>query len=634
MFKLDDWESQIQDIKDAEAAVQRDSEQYNSEQVKFHLHNLAATAHSQEMRLGDVFLAIRDKAKQQERQHEDDKDKQFLKDLYVTDPREDKISIEDTKGGLLKDSYCWILDHADFQRFRGDPQSRLLWIKGDPGKGKTMLLCGIIDELEKEPASILSYFFCQATKIQLSDATAVLRGLIFRLIVQQPSLISHVRAKYDIAGPKLFEGINVWVSLTEILTNMLKDPNLEDTVLVIDALDECITNRPQLLEFIAKATSRDSCAKWLVSSRNWPDIEEQLADASNIRVQLELNADSISNAVQTFIQFKVDQLTLNKKYDTQTKTAVKHHLISNADGTFLWVALVCQMLADPKLRKWNTLTKLNSFPPGLDALYKRMLMYIDESEDADLCKEILAIVSIVYRPITLEELKGLLQSLEDFQTGDLKEVIGLCGSFLTIRNGVILFVHQSAKDYLLDKAADEILPSGIAHQHHAIVSRSLDVLLKTLRRDIYDLRIPGFPIEQVSSPDPDPLGSVRYSCVFWVDHLSDSCLTQRKEYDDILWDGGAVHNFLQEVYLYWLEGLSLLKSISDGIRAVQKLESLLVSGHHSSIHIFEESPNSSAGKHKVATFATTDSRCLSIYSFLQNRSRNCALAGVCISPRI
>ncbi|KAI7972052.1 hypothetical protein EIK77_003145 [Talaromyces pinophilus] len=586
MLKLDDWESQIQDIKDAEAAVQRDSEQYNSEQVKLHLHDLAVTAHSQETKLGDVFLAMRDNAKQQERRHEDDEDKKCLKDLYVTDPREDKVSLQETKGGLLEDSYRWILDHVDFQRFRSDPQSRLLWIKGDPGKGKTMLLCGIIDELEKESASLLSYYFCQATKVQLSDAIAVLRGLIFLLIVQQPQLISYVRTKYDIAGSKLFEGTNVWISMTEILINMLKDPNLEDIVLVIDALDECTTNRPQLLDYIANAVSGDSRAKWIVSSRNWPEIEEQLADASNIRVQLELNADSISSAVHTFIQYKVDQLIRDKKYDTETSAAVQRHLVSNADGTFLWVALVCQMLADPKVRKWQALTKLKSFPPGLDALYKRMLMYISESDDADLCKEILAIVSIVYRPIALEELKSLVQSLEEFDSDDLEEVVALCGSFLTIKNGVVLFVHQSVKDYLLDKAVDEIFPSGIAHQHHAVVSRSLDVLSRSLRRDIYDLRKPGVLIEEVVTPDPDPLASVRYSCVFWVDHLGDSHRTQGKEYDEVLWDDGAIHKFLQKSYLYWLEGLSLLKTISDGVRAVGKLESLIVSSQSAPLQVY------------------------------------------------
>lgn len=149
-------------VQDAEAAVQRDSEQYNTEQVKSSLRDLAIAARSQEVKLQDIHSAIQDQTKQQEMRHQDDKGKQCLKDLHVTDPRDDKKRIQDGKGGLLKGSYRWILDHADFQRFCDDPQSRLLWIKGDPGKGKTMLLCGIIDELKKEPANRLSYFFCQA----------------------------------------------------------------------------------------------------------------------------------------------------------------------------------------------------------------------------------------------------------------------------------------------------------------------------------------------------------------------------------------------------------------------------------------------------------------------------------------
>ncbi|RYP81631.1 hypothetical protein DL770_005839 [Monosporascus sp. CRB-9-2] len=64
-------------------------------------------------------------------------------DLRSTDPRHDKIRIEQTKGGLLRESYGWILDHDDFLRWRNDPESRLLWIKGDPGKGKTMLLVAL-----------------------------------------------------------------------------------------------------------------------------------------------------------------------------------------------------------------------------------------------------------------------------------------------------------------------------------------------------------------------------------------------------------------------------------------------------------------------------------------------------------
>lgn len=571
MVKIDDWAGQLSEIQEAEAAVQRDMEQYNTEESKMQLRKLTDAASTIEMNLQDIHSAIQDQTRQQEKRHQDDGDKQCLKDLRETDPRDDKTRIQDTKGGLLRDSYRWILDNDDFQRWRDDSQSQLLWIKGDPGKGKTMLLCGIIDELQKEPHNRLSYFFCQATEARLRNATAVLRGLIYLLVDQQPSLISHVRKKHDHAGKQLFEDRNAWEALSKILAAMLNDPSLDGAILIVDALDECKTNRDELLDLIAKP----SRVKWIVSSRNWQDIEEKLDNTKQkVRLHLELNKDSISKAVDTYIGYKVDRLARHKKYDKETRDAVENHLTSNADGTFLWVALVCQELAGPKVRKRHTLNTLKSFPPGLDSLYDRMIGYIGDSKDAGLCREVLAIASVVYRPITLDELKVLVESLEDLDQDDLEEIIRSCGSFLTLREGVIYFVHQSAKDFLLNKASDQILPSGAAHQHHALFSRSLGALSETLRRDIYSLRTPGFSIDQVSPPDPDPLSSIRYSCVYWVDHLSDS-ESETKICGNDLQDSGIVHDFFKKKYLYWLESLSLLRSMSEGVMALHKLESLV-----------------------------------------------------------
>jgi hypothetical protein len=271
----------------------------------------------------------------------------------------------------------------------------------------------------------------------------------------------------------------------------------------------------------------------------------------------------------------VDRLARDKKYDWETRDTVENHLTSNADGTFLWVALVCQELADPKVvRKRHTLAKLKSFPSGLDPLYKRMMEHISDSNDAHICKEVLAIASVVYRPITLEELKILVGSLEEDDYDDLPQIISSCGSFLTIRGDIVYFVHQSAKDFLVDKASDQILPSGTARQHHALFLRSLEALSETLERDVYRLGVPGFPIDQVRPPSPDPLSSVRYPCVYWVDHLVNSDLTHNK---NDLRDSGIVHEFIRKKYLYWLESLSLLHSMSEGVQAVHKLEALVVS---------------------------------------------------------
>ncbi|PVH90374.1 HET-domain-containing protein, partial [Periconia macrospinosa] len=503
---------------------------------------------------------------------------QCMQDLHLTDPRDDKKRIEDTKGGLLKDSYRWILGNADFQRWRDDQQSRLLWIKGDPGKGKTMLLCGIANELTSltTKTALLSYFFCQATDSRINSATAVLRGLLYMLVHQQPSLVSHVRKKHDHAGKALFEDANAWVALSEIFTDVLRDLSLKDTYLMVDALDECATGLPKLLDFIVQTSCVSARVKWIVSSRNWPDIEERIERAGQkVKLSLELNATSVSTAVQFYIRYRVAQLALDKSYKEKEKNAVLAHLASNANGTFLWVALVCQNLDG--IPRWKVLAKLEAFPPGLDALYNRMMQQISSSDDADLCKRILALIAIVYRPVTLDELTYLCEPLEDMadDLASVQQIVGLCGSFLAIRSGTVYFVHQSAKDFLCTKADSVIFPSGMKEIHRAIFSRSLQIMSKTLRRDMYSLHALGYPADQVEPPDTDPLAALRYSCIYWIDHLSDwnhSC----PAHDMVpLQDQGPVDNFLRRKYLYWLEALSLCKSMPKGVISMAKLETLM-----------------------------------------------------------
>ncbi|KAH7118115.1 hypothetical protein B0J13DRAFT_570470 [Dactylonectria estremocensis] len=72
---------------------------------------------------------------------------------------------------------------------------------------------------------------------------------------------------------------------------------------------------------------------------------------------------------------------------------------------------------------------------------------------------------------------------------------------------------------------------------------------KSLQRDIDGLGNPGFSIDDLEMPVPDPLASVRYPCVHWVDHLCDA-----PHQDDPV-DGGPVHEFLEGYLLYWVEAL-------------------------------------------------------------------------------
>lgn len=490
-----------------------------------------------------------------------------LRDLRLTDPRDDKERIENTKGGLLRDSYKWILENHDFQRWRNDNQNQLLWIRGDPGKGKTMLLCGILDELKKLSTANISYFFCQATDSRINTATAVLRGLIYLLVDQQPSLISHIRNRYDQAGKQLFDDANAWVALSAIFKNVLQDPTLRMTYLVIDALDECVTSLEDLQQLIIQMSMANSRVKWIASSRNWPNIEKAFGKAAqDFSLSLELNEMSVAAAVASYIEYSVGVLSRENEYDSSTGNTVGQYLRYNAGGTFLWVALVCQKLA--KISAWKVDSKtLSTFPPGLDSLYKRMVDDINKSEDVELCKEVLATLSITYRPITLDELPSLVEIPPRAVGNDkaLAEIIETCGSFLSLRHRTIFFTHQSAKDFLTEREPQAVFPSGKEAKHQSVFLKSIKAMSQVLKQDIYNLAHLGTSIENIEHqyPSPNPLAPVQYASVYWIDHF----LKTQNAFDNIT----MIDAFLRQYFLYWFEALSLLQSISSGVLALLKL---------------------------------------------------------------
>jgi hypothetical protein len=497
-----------------------------------------------------------------------------LADLRLTDPRHDKIRIEQTKGGLLKDSYKWILGNREFQKWRDDEQSRLLWIKGDAGKGKTMLLIGIINELTELTANtgLLSFFFCQGTDSQLNNATALLRGLIYLLLIKQNILISHLRTEYKSAGKALFEDTNAFYALSEIFRNMLQDPRLTTTCLIIDALDECETGLPELLKLITEtAVASSTGVKWIVSSRDRPDIDKQLAlGDARVRLSLELNAKHVSDAVDVYIDHKISQIT-SIECDKALKDQVRRKIRQKADGTFLWVALVFKELQD--VLSGEVLQVLEEVPADLIPLYDRMMekIHLLRRKHPEFCRLILSTATLAFRPLHLLELwvlAGLKGEISNI--AELERMIKLCGSFLTIREDHVYLIHQSAKDYLSNNACAEIFPAGRADVHYDLFSRSLSGLSQTLRRNIYGLNPPGVLINQVTRVNPDPLDPVRYSCVFWVDHLYEVDRSASHHKSELA-DEGQTFEFLKKHFLHWLEGLSLLGKISEGILMIKKL---------------------------------------------------------------
>ena len=122
----------------------------------------------------------------------------------------------------------------------------------------------------------------------------------------------------------------------------MNDDAAADCVFVVDALDECTDGQEKLIDLISRLSN--TCqARWVISSRNWHTIEAQLNNVTaDARLQLELNATAISEAVHYFINHKVKELARGKRLNDDIRAKLYEHLVANADDTFLWVALVCE----------------------------------------------------------------------------------------------------------------------------------------------------------------------------------------------------------------------------------------------------------------------------------------------------
>ncbi|MCJ1292891.1 hypothetical protein MMC34_004444 [Xylographa carneopallida] len=229
-------------------------------------------------------------------------------------------------------------------------------------------------------------------------------------IDQQPSLVSHIRKKYDRAGKALFEDANAWVALSEIFTNILQDPSLKRTCLIIDALDECVIDLPKLLDFIVRKSCVSPHVKWIVSSRNDTNIERRLRlDDFGTRLSLELkeNAEQVSHAVNVYIDHCASQLP-EIQDNKLLRDSVREKMQRKATGTFPWVSLVVQEL-EKVVSSEEVLQVLDEIPIELKDVYRRMMEQIKglQRQYPDLCRHVLSTVIAAYRPLHLQELHVL-----------------------------------------------------------------------------------------------------------------------------------------------------------------------------------------------------------------------------------
>lgn len=450
--ELDDWSGDLKTVTDAEDALRRDSEQYNKEHIKLLLENM--------------LIVAKDQADFQKKMEREKEEKGWLSDLYWIDPRDEVEGIKGRKDKLVDASYQWILATNEYKRFADWEEStgsNLLWINGQAGTGKTMLLIGIIQELMNQCLSDpnspqVAYFFFQGTADQLNNGIGALRSLIWMLVLQQPHLISHLREVYTKSGYKAFENDDAFEKLSRIFKSMVEDERLEPVYLAIDAVDECYEpideksakgtrkSVTQLLKSLLSSQTATCKVKWLVSCRPLSEIESEMAGTSlYTRGVMDLDQKNLERPINYYIDYKVQQLR-EKGHEEKSLIDLTETLRQRAGNTFMWVWLICRELMGTRARVWPEI--LETVPDDLTELYRYLFKRIQSMKwkaDSDDCIRILVAATVAPQPLKLSD-AGLLAGLPS--TEEAKQVVKLCGSFLMIRSDHVYLIHQSAQDYL------------------------------------------------------------------------------------------------------------------------------------------------------------------------------------------
>ncbi|CAN9211493.1 unnamed protein product [Alternaria alternata] len=445
---------------------------------------------------------------------------------------------EDAKGTRVEGTCEWITHNASYRAWLnsdGDGDTRLLWISGGPGKGKTMMSVFLTEELERYTAHIhnakLAYFFCSAADEKRNTAVAVLRGLVHQIITERPQLVKHALPYFE-TQEKIQQTLSSLETLWIIFSKLVTDADLGTIVYVLDGLDECEESTlrvllPRLIGLLAGGALSSSKGRFKLAiiSRNIPGLQ----GCTRIRLDPD-NDEKVVSDIGLFVSARVQQLSRIDGFNDSFQSSVQTSLLERAEGTFLWVGFAMRELLQKQTCS-DILKALKDLPSGLPAIYSRMLLQIP-AQQREVSQAILRWVTLAARPLQLQELAAAtsVQPSSPLMTMEqaIRDAITRCGPLLKMQKQEVSLVHQSARDYLLrkerdsDRVLEEFRVSAEA-SHLELAQKCVECVAQSdLQRRVINLDA---ELDSLVSP------LLQYAALHWPEHAKSCGVLATKLFD-------------------------------------------------------------------------------------------------------
>jgi hypothetical protein len=376
------------------------------------------------------------------------------------------------------------------------------------------------------------------------------------------------------------------------LSMLTADSRLPPLILVIDALDECEGEEDvhTILQLLAETRGLGEIRlRILVTSRPETAIRlgfENIPSGEHENFILHNISESIiEHDLTVYFKHELTKIRRERGYPSDWPgDQTSQLLIQKAGGLFIWAATACLFIRDGKRVAKNRLSLIlegvtNGMPTEkkLDEIYLTILTDsisgdYNEGEEEKLCEIFKQIVGSIVT--TFEALSaGALARLLEISKEEVNQTLHDLHSVLKIPKNSeesIHLLHPSFRDFLLNRERcwDHRFQIDEQKTHEVTFDRCLQLMRKSLRRDICGLHAPGTLVKDVRRDKVEQClpTELQYACVYWVQHLQRSKAR--------LCDDSRLHVFLQEHLLHWLEALSLLGKTSEGVLAIAFLESV------------------------------------------------------------
>lgn len=321
-------------------------------------------------------------------------------------------------------------------------------------------------------SSLILHYFFRSEKVETLSQLSLVRSLLHQILLEFPSIWFNVEYHHSsIMGVAFgkrrelrFRSDWLWNALEDVLSQ----PRSQNTLLVLDALDEASTEEliPTMKQLakIVRSLNLDQpaqCVKIVVFSRPNYHLDNVLSEAE-VTV-LEMARDKTSSDLSTFISAVVPKYGRDHNFPESAILQIQDQILTGADGMFLWANLAWEHFKQG-VNVWNRakinsqLKSLGQLPRGLEALYSRILTSIDKSAMTEL-KPIFILVCAAGRPLGCDELGDIL-AIETWHRSSSEmdapfaietTLLRLCPNLFKIDiKGTVSFVHLSLRTFLQD----------------------------------------------------------------------------------------------------------------------------------------------------------------------------------------